>query len=109
MFWIKAKKGVRENFWALLKFFDKIPNDAFQVLGLEEEALEAIVEGRPELGMKVTRAGERALMSHFGGAVWLTHMRHHGVPFYQAYDDEERQIAKCADLLLGEQSITEFG
>ena len=47
-------------------------------MGLNEEALEEIVEGRPELGMKVTRAGERALMSHFGGAVWLTHMRHQG-------------------------------
>lgn len=40
-------------------------------------------------------------MQHYGGAVWLTHMKHLSVPFYQAYDDETMETARCADLLLG--------
>ena len=62
------------------------------------------MEGNSELGQKVTRAGEQKLMQHYGGAVWLTHMKHLSVPFYQAYDNETMETARCADLLLGKSS-----
>ncbi|KAJ3415921.1 hypothetical protein HDV05_003762 [Chytridiales sp. JEL 0842] len=59
------------------------------------------VDGHPELGRKLTRAGEVWLIQHFGGAVWLTEFDHLSCPFYQAYTDDTKTKAKCADLLLG--------
>lgn len=70
-------------------------------MGIEDKTLEPVVEGNSKLGLKITRAGEQKLMQHYGGAVWLTHMKHLSVPFYQAYDDETMETARCADLLLG--------
>jgi asparaginyl-tRNA synthetase len=49
----------------------------------------------------LTRAGERALIKHFGGFVWLTEQDHLAVPFYQAFADPEGKKAKAADLLFG--------
>lgn len=48
----------------------------------------------------LTRRGERALMAHVGGPVWVTHWDHLAVPFYQAYDETGR-YARNADFLLG--------
>jgi len=42
--------------------------------------------------------GERKLIEHFGGYVWLTHFSHLTVPFYQKFVDGK---ALCADLLMG--------
>ena len=66
------------------------------------------MEGNSALGQKVTRAGEQKLMQHYGGAVWLTHMKHLSVPFYQAYDNETMETARCADLLLGKSWTKSF-
>ncbi|QKX57424.1 uncharacterized protein TRUGW13939_04536 [Talaromyces rugulosus] len=54
------------------------------------------------LGRKLTRKGERVLISRYGGFVWLTEMDHLSVPFYQAYSDpSSKDKALAADLLLG--------
>jgi aspartyl/asparaginyl-tRNA synthetase len=47
----------------------------------------------------ITRQGERELIAHAGGPVWLTHPPHLSVPFYQAVDPDG--TARCADLLMG--------
>ena len=60
-----------------------------------------VVPERSDKGKALTRAGEQALIRHFGGAVWITDMDHLTVPFYQAYTDTTHAHAKCADLLLG--------
>lgn len=53
-------------------------------------------------GFKVlTKAGEKELISMFGGFVWITHFDHLSVPFYQSFDRENRTKAVNADLLLG--------
>ncbi|MCB0747888.1 MAG: asparaginase [Ignavibacteriae bacterium] len=44
--------------------------------------------------------GEQLLMEKFNGPVWVTHYPIEGVPFYQAWTENEK-YAKCADLLLG--------
>ncbi len=48
----------------------------------------------------LSRLGEKELMSHFGGIVWVTHFPWMSVPFYQA-KDKSGKYAKCADLLFG--------
>lgn len=57
----------------------------------------------------ITRLGERHLMEHFGGPVWITHWDHLAVPFYQAFDPEERTKAMNADLLLGTGEVLGLG
>ncbi|MDQ3822288.1 MAG: asparaginase [Actinomycetota bacterium] len=50
----------------------------------------------------LTRAGERKLIERAaGGFVWVTEMDHLGVPFYQAFADDDRRLARNADLLFG--------
>lgn len=49
----------------------------------------------------LSKPGERALMEHCGGPVWMTHFDHLAVPFYQAFLDERRLTAMNADLLFG--------
>lgn len=66
------------------------------------DCFEWVQEGQPQLGRKLTRKGEAALIEEYGGAVWLTEMDHLSVPFYQAYvEGSGRNKAKAADLLLG--------
>ncbi|XP_062842963.1 uncharacterized protein si:ch211-256m1.8 [Trichomycterus rosablanca] len=66
------------------------------------DCFEWVQEGQPQLGRKLTRKGEAALIEEYGGAVWLTEMDHLSVPFYQAYvQGSGRNKAKAADLLLG--------
>lgn len=48
----------------------------------------------------ITRAGEKALMNHFDGIVWITNFDSMAVPFYQS-TIQEGKYAKNADLLLG--------
>ena len=48
----------------------------------------------------ITRSGEKALIDHFGGVVWLTHFPPLAVPFYQAKSPDGLTV-ECADLLLG--------
>jgi asparaginyl-tRNA synthetase len=61
------------------------------------------VEGVPT----ISRSGERALIRHFGGVVWLTHPPAAAVPFYQQQDDAGRAV--CADLLLGHGEVVGAG
>lgn len=60
-------------------------------------------------GRTLTPLGERRLLEHFGGPVWLTEMDHLSVPFYQAYSDPARTKARCADLLLGQGEVLGLG
>jgi len=81
----------------------------FKELGCpESEVLEDVVEGDTESGKKLTRAGEQRLIQHYGGAVWVTHMKHLSVPFYQAYD-EDKTYARNADLLFGLGEVLGLG
>jgi len=49
----------------------------------------------------ITKEGEKQLMNHFGGFVWLTHFDYLSVPFYQKASDSSMRTALCADLLMG--------
>jgi len=49
----------------------------------------------------INRAGERRLMAEVGEFLWLTHWDHMTVPFYQAFADGGRRLARNADLLFG--------
>lgn len=49
----------------------------------------------------INSLGEKALMDHFGGYVWLTHFDHLSIPFYQKFSDKSKATAKNADLLMG--------
>lgn len=44
--------------------------------------------------------GEKVLIDHFGGFIWLTNFEHKAIPFYQAYSENEN-YAMNADLLFG--------
>ena len=62
-----------------------------------DEAAE-ILENNPEYiehhegGWRtISHAGEREMIKHFGGFVWITHYDHLSVPFYQAYADETKK------------------
>lgn len=57
----------------------------------------------------ITRLGERRLMEHFGGPVWITHWDHLAVPFYQAFDANDATKARNADLLLGTGEVLGLG
>ena len=52
---------------------------------VDRSGYELVEENRPEIGKKLTRSGEKALIAKHGGAVWLTEMDHLSTPFYQAY------------------------
>ncbi|CAF3283787.1 unnamed protein product [Rotaria sp. Silwood2] len=93
---------------SLLKSFEKnqkFPriklDDALSMMDGSDKFYESIVEGKPKYGKKLTRKGEKYLIEHFHGPVWLTDMNHLGVPFYQAYANGDKTKAKAADLLLG--------
>ena len=49
----------------------------------------------------ITAMGEKKLIERYNGIVWLTHMDKMIVPFYQATDEKNSKLAKCADLLFG--------
>lgn len=63
-------------------------------------------------GRSLTRIGERILIEHFKGAVWLQEMDHLSVPFYQAFvpgTEFDQAKALCADLLLGPGEVLGLG
>ncbi len=84
-------------------------DQALKLPGMGDNTWEYAVLSQPEKGRCVTRAGERQLIKHFGGAVWLTEMDHLSVPFYQAFTDETRTKGRCADLLLGNGEVLGLG
>lgn len=49
----------------------------------------------------INSKGEKHLIALYNGAVWLTHLEHKSVPFYQQYDTDDSKYALAADLLLG--------
>jgi asparaginyl-tRNA synthetase len=57
----------------------------------------------------LTRAGERRLMSEVSPVIWVTHHDHLSVPFYQAYDETNRDRASCGDLLFGVGEVVGAG
>lgn len=50
----------------------------------------------------INSQGEKKLIAHFGGVVWLTHFDYLSVPFYQKSVDSNMRSALCGDLLIGE-------
>ncbi|KAH7196389.1 uncharacterized protein B0J16DRAFT_325907 [Fusarium flagelliforme] len=82
--------------------FPRVPLDeALSLPEITSEMWRYVVPERPELGKSLTRKGELMLIARYGGAVWLTEMHHQSVPFYQAYLDDEKTKACCADFLIG--------
>lgn len=71
-------------------------DDAERILGGDERFIRTETSWRT-----LTRAGERELMRRIDEFVWVTHWDHIGVPFYQAFDETDRRLAKNADLLFG--------
>jgi L-asparaginase / beta-aspartyl-peptidase len=90
-------------------------DDAIDLLAGTKEAWAWAVPSQPSKGRKLTRRGELALIQHFAGPVWLTHLDHLSVPFYQAYADSAadadtfKSKAKCADLLMGSGETAGLG
>ena len=73
-------------------------------------AWEYVVADDHSKGRALTRIGERLLIQKFNGAVWLTHMDHLSVPFYQAFSSQENTSkALCADFLLGPGEVLGLG
>ena len=70
--------------------------EAMVICGNDSESWEFVIPGAPELGKKMTRKGERAVMRQHGGVVWLTMITHPSVPFYKAYRDKTKTSAKCS-------------
>jgi aspartyl/asparaginyl-tRNA synthetase len=53
-------------------------------------------------GLKIINSkGEKYLIEKYKGAVWLTHLEHKSVPFYQQYDKNNPKYSLAADLLIG--------
>ena len=79
---------------------EKIPRVTFdEAVNILEDKEEFIQHNK--LGFRnITSKGEKALMRHFNGAVWITNFDFMAVPFYQATTDNGR-LAKNADLLIG--------
>ena len=57
----------------------------------------------------MTRAGERQLLASVDSFIWVTHMDHLSVPFYQAFGDARHKTAANADLLFGIGEIVGSG
>lgn len=71
-------------------------SDAVEQLGMDPR----FVEIKPEGFATITSSGERQIITHYGGPVWLTNMPSLSVPFYQA-DEENGNYSRTADLLMG--------
>jgi aspartyl/asparaginyl-tRNA synthetase len=106
---LKATAGTTDHIERLLHMMEKNFNrlrsitldEAVDLPSFKDEYWEWVLPKSPEHGRKVSRAGEKFLIEYFGGAVWLTEMDHLSVPFYQAFVQDNKAKAKCADLLLG--------
>lgn len=76
-------------------------DDALGLPVIDSTCWKYVLADEPSRGRTLSRAGELKLVEYFHGPVWLTEMDHLSVPFYQAFTDESRMKARCADLLLG--------
>lgn len=75
-------------------------DDALKLL--EENGYKEECYTRHKEGFRVLNSyGEKKLIELFNGIVWLTHFEHISVPFYQAFDENNREKALNADLLFG--------
>jgi asparaginyl-tRNA synthetase len=85
---------------SMLSLNKKIPKitftDALEVLG-EDERFYNVLPGNIRT---ISSLGEKKLIEHSGGIVWLTNPPATSVPFYQAKDGSGEN-ALCADLLFG--------
>ncbi|KAI9663920.1 MAG: hypothetical protein M1821_007411 [Bathelium mastoideum] len=114
---IRNSVGNTDHLKALLKLYsingDSFPrisvDDAILLPNIDSSCWKYVIPSDPSKGRTFTRAGELKLIAHFGGAVWLTEMDHLSVPFYQAFKDEHRAKARCADLLLGNGEVLGLG
>jgi asparaginyl-tRNA synthetase len=57
----------------------------------------------------LNKNGERKLIELVNEFVWVTHLDHLSVPFYQAFGDNGRETALCADLFFGTGEIVGSG
>lgn len=97
---IKKIAGTTDHIKAVIDKKGKYPRVTL------EEAIK-VLDDNPEYvvtsehGFKaISNKGEKKLIDHFGGIVWLTHHDYIAVPFYQA-KSENSKYAKNADLLFG--------
>lgn len=70
--------------------------EAYKILGAKPEYYSVL----PGDIKSISSAGERELIRHFNGCLWLMHPPHEAVPFYQAYTDDGK-YARSADFLIG--------
>ncbi|KAI1175825.1 hypothetical protein F4777DRAFT_548715 [Nemania sp. FL0916] len=84
-------------------------SEALKLPGMDESCWNYVLDSDPSKGQSLTRRGELKLIEYSRGPVWLTNMNHLSVPFYQAYTDETRSTARCADLLLGNGEVLGLG
>lgn len=71
-------------------------DEAFELLNADPKLIETTKFGF----RSITDEGEKKLIEHFNGIVWLSHHDYKSVPFYQA-KSECGKFAKNADLLFG--------
>ena len=92
---------------------ESIVEDTSHIQELLEHSSNDTAFPRVRLEEAIRILSRTALMEQYGGMVWVTHMDHLSVPFYQAYTDDSCTKARCADLMgigetggLGERHIT---
>jgi len=115
---IEASVGTIEHLTAYLELYrlhdQNLPRitleEALSLPEMDQTCWEYVVPDHKAHGRTITRAGERKLIDHFGGAVWLTEMDHLSVPIYQAcVPSTSHSKARCADLLLGNGEVLGLG
>jgi asparaginyl-tRNA synthetase len=91
---------------SIVKFFEEnnvtpiTLEEAIELLSKENNA-EEYYKIREEGFRILTPAGEKKIMDILGGLIWITNYDSLSVPFYQAFDEKQRDKAKNADLLFG--------
>ncbi len=97
---IRELKGGVSHIEKFLMGQRKIPRIAFEdtvdILPSESRFYK-FLEGEK---VSLTQEGEKYLINHFGGPVWLLYHPIKSVPFYQAWKSDGKH-AYCADLLMG--------
>lgn len=114
---VKTVAGTTDHLVALLEHFGshggRFPqisvDDALALPMMVDDCWKYVLASDQTKGRTLTRKGELNSIEHFGGAVWLTEFDHLSVPFYQAFSDETRTKARCADLLLGLGEVLGLG
>lgn len=79
-------------------------DDAARLLGDENGAVK-----RGDSGRSLTRKGELLLMKRVGEVFWIRHFDSLSVPFYQAFHDDNQNIAKNADMYFGMGEVVGSG